>query len=131
LEGRDRGSSSSVETLRVTLSGGTDAAFRARRAVDALNGGVGALREVTHLLVTELVTNSVRHAGAKEVDLELKASPKGVWAQVIDQGPGFRHPDHGKPTEDRGFGLFLVDRLSDRWGIEQGRPVKVWFEVDR
>jgi anti-sigma regulatory factor (Ser/Thr protein kinase) len=119
------------ETLRLRLAGGKDAAVRARNAVDVLNSGIAGLRDVTRLLVSELVTNSVRHAEAREIELELIASPRGVRAQVTDPGPGFSPPKERKPSGDGGFGLYLVDQLSDRWGVDDRRPGRVWFEVDR
>jgi hypothetical protein len=51
---------------------------------------------------------------------------------VIDEGPGFepRPTRSVNPIED-GFGLTLVEQLSDRWGVEVDDETRVWFEIDR
>ena len=52
---------------------------------------------------------------------------------VTDAGPGFE-PDLDAPPREQemgGFGLVLVDRVSDRWGVIRNRPNVVWFELDR
>jgi anti-sigma regulatory factor (Ser/Thr protein kinase) len=122
------------EQVRLRLCGGTDAPARARRALDALNGSLRELRRAVELLVSELVTNCVLHAGAGPSDiweLELSASPEGVRVEVVDPGPGFTPPEQ-LPTPGAGgkFGLFLVDRVADRWGVDPSRS-SVWFELDR
>jgi two-component sensor histidine kinase len=84
------------------------------------------------LLVSELVTNAIRHAGMGPNDrLVLAARLTDDWArvEVRDSGPGFE-PDvrHGTP----GFGLRMVDMLSARWGVDRDEQgARVWFEVDR
>jgi anti-sigma regulatory factor (Ser/Thr protein kinase) len=81
------------------------------------------------LLVTELVTNSVRHSHASApIRFHARMGLGRVQAEVEDGGPGF-DPEirHTAP----GFGLRLLDRLATRWGVEQGPPTRVWFEVDR
>jgi serine/threonine-protein kinase RsbW len=121
-----------TEELNVRLAGGRDAAGRARTALQALNGNLEALRDTVKLLVTELVTNSFRHAGAgKEAVIELRvlASPETVRVEVEDPGPGFE-PEPREPGCEGGFGLVLVDELADRWGVQRERPC-VWFELDR
>ena len=84
------------------------------------------------LLTSELVTNAVRHAQLKEADeihLEVTTEPHVVRVTVIDEGPGF-DPDGRRPDrETGGWGLKLVDALSDRWGTRVG-PHRVWFELD-
>ena len=121
-----------TETMNVRLAGGRDAAGRARTAFEALNGNLEALRDTVKLLVTELVTNSFRHAGAgKEavIELRVRATPQTVRVEVEDPGPGFE-PEPREPGREGGFGLVLVDELADRWGVQRERPC-VWFELDR
>jgi anti-sigma regulatory factor (Ser/Thr protein kinase) len=124
------------ETLKLRLAGGPDAAARARASLLALNSALERFRDVVKLLLTELVTNSVRHGGGgpgEPIEIELSSSPKGVRVQVTDSGAGFdgrpaRRPD---PEGEGGYGLFLVEQLADRWGVVSGPPARVWFEIDR
>lgn len=51
--------------------------------------------------------------------------------EVTNRGRGFRSHLRPPPGAGSGWGLVLVDRLSDRWGIDEGDGmVRVWFEVD-
>ncbi|HWT22615.1 MAG TPA: ATP-binding protein [Solirubrobacteraceae bacterium] len=93
-------------------------------------GPRGALR----LLVSELVTNCVRHARAGSeapVELSLRLGDAGVRVEVRDSGPGFR--PQARPTPrgaDGGYGLFLVERMASRWGVDSEGGTRVWFELE-
>src|SRR5207245_2733634 len=52
-----------------------------------------------------------------------------VRVEVSDPGPGFQPRTAG--PEPGGFGLMLVERLADRWGVDPGGRSRVWFEIDR
>jgi len=123
--------------LTVRLTPGPGAASAARRALLQLEPDINPqlLGEVK-LLVTELVTNSVRHAGLDTTgDLKLGVSVDGdcLRVEVADDGRGFRGEETPEPREDRlgGWGLYLVDRISDRWGVERDGRTRVWLEMDR
>jgi anti-sigma regulatory factor (Ser/Thr protein kinase) len=85
------------------------------------------------LVMTEIVTNAVRH-GAQGGALSLAATPKPEFlcVQVTDDGAGFvPHPGAMTSDENGGFGLFLVERLTRRWGMtRENRRTRVWFEFD-
>lgn len=86
------------------------------------------------LMVTELVTNSVRHAGLGQhswVQLELNVVPDLVRVEVIDPGRGFDPADRPTGTDIRGsgWGLYLVEQLADRWGVVHDAFTRVWFEL--
>jgi anti-sigma regulatory factor (Ser/Thr protein kinase) len=86
------------------------------------------------LLVSELVTNAVVHvppAKATAVELTVRAFPDSVSVEVADTGSGFEHWLRRPSVRDSGWGLFLVERLSDRWGVVQEEQTRVWFEIDR
>ena len=89
--------------------------------------------ETLRLLVTELVSNSVRHARADTVVLRVLVGRTAVLTEVTDEGPGFDPEATGTPgTDDSGWGLFLVERLAHRWGVtQQTDATKVWFELRR
>jgi anti-sigma regulatory factor (Ser/Thr protein kinase) len=117
--------------LKVRLPADKKAPGLARRALDALNGELEGVREPVRLLVSEVVTNSVRHAGlthADKIELEVAAEPSAVRVEVVDPGPGFEAAVERSPNAEGGFGLFFVDELADRWGTDGAR---VWFELDR
>ncbi len=108
----------------------------ARRALDALGAKVSAQTlEDLRLLVSELVTNSVRHAGlgeAQTIELKVKLLPETVRVEVNDQGGGFEPTPRSAASEDQsGWGLYLVSRLSDRWGVSSDGVTRVWFELAR
>jgi anti-sigma regulatory factor (Ser/Thr protein kinase) len=120
--------------LSLRLDRGPDAAARARRGLARLRGDLDApLMETLRLLVTELVTNSVRHTGARSVELTVLVGRSSVRTEVTDAGPGFDPAKTGSPAADHtGWGLFLVERLAERWGVDKnGGPTKVWFELRR
>jgi anti-sigma regulatory factor (Ser/Thr protein kinase) len=85
--------------------------------------------------VSEVVTNSVRHADVEEgshISLHIETRPNVVRVEVTDQGPGFvpRVPQL-RITQESGWGLYLVDELADRWGVDADGGTRVWFEIDR
>jgi anti-sigma regulatory factor (Ser/Thr protein kinase) len=120
--------------LSVRLPGNADAAAQARRALAKLRGDLDPpLLETLRLLVTELVTNSIKHTRADAVMLKVLVGRSAVWTEVTDMGPGFDPPSPGAAGKDRtGWGLFLVERLAQRWGVNQDDDgTKVWFELRR
>jgi anti-sigma regulatory factor (Ser/Thr protein kinase) len=118
------------------LAGGPYAATAARLALDNLDAELDpVLAQDLRLLVTEAVKNSVQHAKVGPEDsigLKIAVRPDTVRIEVTDEGPGFE-PDATRPDEDEvsGWGLFLIDQLSDRWGVKQDHGTTVWFEVSR
>jgi anti-sigma regulatory factor (Ser/Thr protein kinase) len=120
--------------LSLRLRGGPEAAARARRALSKLRADIDPpLMETLRLLVTELVSNSVRHARSETVILKVLVGRTAVLTEVTDEGPGFDPAETGTPgSEDSGWGLFLVERLAHRWGVSQNAgTTKVWFELLR
>jgi anti-sigma regulatory factor (Ser/Thr protein kinase) len=118
------------------LAGGPYAATAARLALDNLDAELDpVLAQDLRLLVTEAVKNSVQHAGVGPEDsigLKIAVQPELIRIEVTDAGPGFE-PDASRPTEDdsTGWGLFLIDQLSERWGVVREKATTVWFEVSR
>jgi len=89
--------------------------------------------ESLQLLASELVTNSVRHAGLAPgdgLDLELHVRPGRVRLEVTDCGGGFDPQDHVTPGVDSGFGLFFVQEIASRWGTSSNGETRVWFELN-
>jgi anti-sigma regulatory factor (Ser/Thr protein kinase) len=120
--------------LSLRLDRGPGAAAKARRGLARLRGDLDEpLMETLRLLVTELVTNSVKHTGAGSVELTVLVGASSVRTEVTDAGPGFDPAKTGTPSTDhRGWGLFLVERLAERWGVDRdGGGTRVWFELRR
>jgi anti-sigma regulatory factor (Ser/Thr protein kinase) len=118
------------------LRGGPDAAAEARDRLAALPEPLAPPTEgAASLLLTELVTNAVRHGGARNgqpVTVTVEHWPGLMRVSVSDAGGAFdwRPPDPGRPPEEGGYGLVLVDRMARRWGIEPGDDsTTVWFEL--
>jgi anti-sigma regulatory factor (Ser/Thr protein kinase) len=90
------------------------------------------LEHTVALLVTELIANSLRHAGLQDDDrivLAARFVSNLVRVEVYDPGPGF---DPEARHDVRGYGLRMVDKLASRWGVETGDDgTRVWFEIDR
>src|SRR6185503_15724824 len=96
------------ESLSLTMKGGMEAPARARAALVALNGGLGERSEDVRLLVSEVVTNAVVHAGVDHhsfLKFGLSAAPDTIRAVVEYQGEPFTPRPQ---PEDRRFGLHLV-----------------------
>ena len=91
------------------------------------------LIETLRLLVTELITNSVRHTAADSVTLTVAIGESAVLTEVADAGAGFDPDCVGQSADDdTGWGLFFVQQLADRWGVKHDGPSKrVWFELRR
>jgi anti-sigma regulatory factor (Ser/Thr protein kinase) len=91
-----------------------------------------ALAQSLILLVSEVVSNAVRHSsGHADAPIELVASfdAKKIRVMVTDAGEGFvpRPRDPGS-TRD-GYGLYLLEKVAERWGVESRGDTKVWFEL--
>ena len=90
-----------------------------------------------HLLTTEIVTNAVCHADVDETaTLQLRVFVDGDALRVSVTDPGgvtIPHIEALDVTAPGGMGLFIVDRVSDRWGFERtdDGATEVWFELSQ
>lgn len=89
------------------------------------------------LLVTELVSNAVRH-GHSGIVLRVRAAPPGIGVAVADAGTSLppRPGEIGLPGADAvtGRGLAIVDAVASEWGVTAHDPAPgktVWFELRR
>jgi anti-sigma regulatory factor (Ser/Thr protein kinase) len=119
--------------LSRTLRAQPQAAGEARRAVVAL-----ALPEMTReklsLVVSELVTNSILHAGLTpedSVDLHVDNGGPQVRVAVHDRGPGFTpSAPNADPLNVGGQGLVIAAALSDSWGVDcDEHGCTVWCDI--
>ena len=121
------------------LAGGPYAVTASRLALAGLEDRLdpNVLFDI-RLLVSELVTNCVKHAAVgpeESIVLNVDIQTATVRVSVVDEGPGFE-PPAAPPTEQAaeagsGWGLFLVDQLADEWGVERDAGATVWFTLPR
>ena len=125
-----------IDSLRRSLAPDMDAPGAARRALEGFRGPLADdVIERSALVVTEVVTNSVTHAGltaAQPIDLNIQVSPRCLRIEVTDEGTrGFdlvvTPPVAG---QNSGRGFWMVDQLTDRWGVDFSRSTRVWCEFD-
>jgi anti-sigma regulatory factor (Ser/Thr protein kinase) len=120
----------------IRVAGGPRAALEARSALAVEIGdhvGEGELRDL-NLLLSEVVNNSVVHGKVDEdgwIAIAVAVEDEAVRIEVRDSGdqgqPVQREPDY---DHGGGFGLFLVDAMASRWGVERETGLTVWFELD-
>jgi len=126
----------SADGFGFLLNGGHEAGGEARRALVAGDGKLpAAARADVLLLLTELVTNAVRHGGVapdESVRVVVWQWPRRVRVEVIDPGTRFAQVRPGsRRDESGGWGLFLVDRIADSWGVARAAAgTCVWFEIE-
>jgi anti-sigma regulatory factor (Ser/Thr protein kinase) len=135
-----------VSSVKLEVPVGPPAASVARHHVlDAL----GELLDETErsnleLMISELVTNCVRHAGMNAdtdlIKVHAAVAPHRLRLEVRDTGRGFAPgPPRLRSLEaansgmrgDGGLGLVLLDRLATCWGVAAEDEVCVWAEFDR
>jgi serine/threonine-protein kinase RsbW len=123
-----------VEPIELTLPAVPTAATAARTEVtEQLSGWLplAALEDV-RLLVTELITNALRHSAVRPGDkVSVRAEVEGPTVRIEVRDPG-RDGDVKPRRPGRlggGYGLYLVDRLARRWGVERNDETLVWCEV--
>ena len=85
------------------------------------------------LVVSELVTNAIRH-GKPTVTLNVSVDPPGIGIAVDDAGQALPDLAAQRPSADAttGRGLLIVDTLATRWGVTANQPPPgktVWFEL--
>jgi anti-sigma regulatory factor (Ser/Thr protein kinase) len=111
------------------------AAALARQELDRLGAGLAPdLLQDARLVVSELVTNAVRHGSAGPtpwIELTCELTTSHLRIEVADSGGGSSRPTVQPRQADRpsGWGLYLVQRLADHWGVREGEGTLVWCEL--
>jgi anti-sigma regulatory factor (Ser/Thr protein kinase) len=123
-----------MRVIDLRLVSRPEAVRRARLALDDLVGVASeASLEDARLLVSELVTNSIRHGNlvtGQEIELRVDIDGDALRVEVRDPGGGFElQPRVAGSQEDSGWGLYLVGRLAERWGVSSDGSTMIWFEI--
>jgi anti-sigma regulatory factor (Ser/Thr protein kinase) len=107
-----------------------DAPAQARAALEVFDQILSPdVLEDLQLVVSELVTNSVKFGPRRPITLALAIGDGGtISGEVIDQGEGDQVAMTPEPTVDGGWGLHLVDQVAVAWGVHAG-STHVWFEI--
>ena len=137
--GQDAASAEGVWRLELSVPADLSALADVRRSFDAFGLPPG-VREEAQLLVTELVSNSIRHAGLRAGErIRIWAGLSARRLKVI-----VRDRDDGQPSQpvgiagsirpapgaESGWGLFIVNQLATRWGAIHDGGAGYWFELD-
>jgi hypothetical protein len=99
-------------------------------------GVSGELGYKALLLVSEVVTAWVLRAQAREqpaIPVRVVVSDERVRVEIADEadGNGAAAPDSGPAPRVDPYSRRILERLADRWGIENGGHASIWFELDR
>jgi DNA-binding NarL/FixJ family response regulator len=122
-----------LQSESATLPGVPASARASRQALTSLlDGWCGdEVRDAAALLISELVTNGVRHAGT-DVGMRISVGAHTVRVEIDDHNPEVPVMRSPEPTDIGGRGMRIVDELSLRWGVQARRTGKsVWFELPR
>ena len=125
-----------AKTVSFSMPGGAGAAAIARRSVISIEVGLPlGVRHRVALMLSELVANAVQHGGAgptEVVDVRVASTPARVRVEVVDPGWQGVEPPRRIQHPDGGYGLLLVEHLSDGWGREATATggSLAWFELD-
>jgi anti-sigma regulatory factor (Ser/Thr protein kinase) len=122
--------------VAMALVHGPRAPGEARQAVDLVASGL-SLEQVwdARILVTELVSNSVRHARPGPIELTLSLTATHLQIEVSDAGAvsaPSRVYGGAEALAPHGWGLHIVESLCDSWGVrDEGGRRTVWCELRR
>ncbi len=98
-----------------------------RRSLTA--AGRDDLVETAELLVSEVVTNALLHAGTP-IDVALSMRPEGLFVEIGDGSPHLPSRRSYTATARTGRGLMMLEQMVDDWGVVANPPGKtIWFHV--
>lgn len=124
-----------AKTVSFSVPGGNGAASMARRSILSIEAGLPlAVRHRVALVLSELVANAVQHGGAgpmESVHVRVETAAGRIRVEVLDPGRGADDPPARVQYPDGGYGLLLVEHLSDEHGREatDGGGSRAWFEI--
>ena len=115
--------------LEMTLPRDRAAAAAARRALEGIPlPGDESTHHAAALLATELINNAVLHGRGDQIRLEVTTFDGRVRVEVADDGNGFDPSQRTEREDPGGWGLGVVEAMSEDWGMYKG-STHVWFEL--
>jgi serine/threonine-protein kinase RsbW len=120
-----------AKRVTVELSRVRSAPRQAREALAQFDHGLPPeRRHDAELLLSELVSNAVKYGDGHELRVHFERDDGRFRSEVVDDGDGFIRSlrDRDDLYTPGGWGLPLVETLSDRWGAHAG-STHVWFEM--
>ena len=121
-----------MESIETQLASGQAAPESARAFVREILKAweLHRISQVTELLISELVTNAVRHVDST-ITVRASRRTSRVRVEVEDASPTPPRLQHPQPDEPDGRGILIIDTLADDWGTDVDSDGKtVWFEID-
>jgi anti-sigma regulatory factor (Ser/Thr protein kinase) len=127
-------------TVAIDLPPEPESARRAREQLDCFRDSLDDTSFIDlRLLVDELVVEVLHShsedstpASAPPIELRAELEPDRIRVALAEGGGAYRLPSRRPEPGDAGFGLHLVQRLSDRWGMRRERDrATVWLEMLR
>jgi anti-sigma regulatory factor (Ser/Thr protein kinase) len=118
------------QELDMTLPPRPESVGEARHALsDVLDGLDERIQDGVTVIVSELVTNAIKHGPDRPIALRIWRDGEAIRGEIEDEGHGrleiWRESDRGP---EGGYGLPIVEAMSDRWGVSDGNTC-VWFEL--
>ena len=122
------------KTVAIQLPPEPESARRAREQLEVFRSSLDEVSFVDLcLLVNELVVEALRAkdgASAKSIELRAERDGDRIRVVVVEGGGAYQLPSRRPEPGTPGFGLHLVQRLSDRWGMRRERDrASVWLEL--
>lgn len=117
-----------MTALDMQLRADDSAPRLSRVQLDEIATELGSRLIDVKLVVSELVTNSVRHASDPEtVQVKVQVEDDKIRVEVMDEGPGFGLDS----KKGKGFGLGIVERLAQDWGVSVDGTCTVWVVMSK
>lgn len=119
-----------MDEVTLQVDSNVSAPRLSRSHLEPIKPALGRRYDDVVLLVSELVSNSVRHSGANSrsdrIDVKVSVHDGRIRVEVTDQGSGFSALD----PRGEGLGLEIVEKLADRWGTgDERQNFLVWAEL--
>lgn len=115
-----------MDEVKVQVGSSVSAPGLSRSKLAPMEQILGTRYDDVILVVSELVSNSVRHGTTEDIDVRVTADEGTIRIEVTDDGPGFKAD---APRGD-GLGLTIVEKLSEQWGMRDGgHRFTVWAEL--